>query len=291
MLDHIKITIMDNLPKETDALKIKKTDALLTILQMPMIKYMMRHFYRSPQLADADVGTFRKYVHKNDPFEMEPVTFDSPKSNVRSIAASKQAKVFYAQRNYPHALEKFNEAICWAEGTDSEHLALCYANRSVIYYDVKEYEFCLANIALAKKHNYPRKSLQKLLNREASCKQKIAKGLSQLAFVCPSLAMDDKIRHPTRPFMAAGIIQKELPGYGRGLVAERDFKVGEVILQEKAWLATNSAGSKYTNCNHCSVDNFRSLIPCPKCVSVMYAGAVFEPGRQASTDGGRNQAS
>ncbi|XP_062556683.1 SET and MYND domain-containing protein 4-like [Armigeres subalbatus] len=241
----------------------------LRISRKPMHHYIQEFMTQAPHLKHADVLLYRTYVLKNGPFIDETVAADLNKSDKRAADVRQAGNRLYLSKQYPEALEKYNESICWADGADSENLGIGYANRSAIYYDMGEYELSLANIVLAKKHNYPERLMPKLQTREHNCKEKIAEGQSQLAMRCPSLAMNVE-PHPMIPFMAAGIAQKELPGYGRSLVAERPFKAGDVILKEKAWLAAISPELKYKNCNHCSADNFYSLIPCPNCVSVMY---------------------
>ncbi|XP_001660071.2 uncharacterized protein LOC5571975 [Aedes aegypti] len=241
----------------------------LRINQKPMSLYTTEFLRLAPHLAKSDVVAYRNYVLKNGPFIDETVAPDLIKSNKRAADVRQAGNRHFLAKDYLEALEKYNESICWADGPDSEDLGIGYANRSAIYFDMGEYELSLANIALAKKHNYPERLMPKLLTREHNSKEKIATGHSKLAMRCPSLAMKVE-SHPKRPFMAAGIVQKELPIYGRSLVAERPFKAGDVILHEKAWMAAISPELKYQNCNRCSIANFHSLIPCPNCVSIMY---------------------
>ncbi|XP_019547042.3 SET and MYND domain-containing protein 4 [Aedes albopictus] len=241
----------------------------LRVNRKPMSTYTSEFMVRAPHMQKCDVTAYRNWVLKNGPFIDETVAPDLIKSNKRAADVRQAGNRLYLAKEYTEALEKYNESICWADGPDSEDLGIGYANRSAIYYDMGEYELGLANIALAKKHNYPQRLMPKLLARELNCREKITNGQSRLAMRCPSLAM--KVEpDPKIPYMAAGIVEKELPTYGRSLMAERPFKAGDVILTEKAWMAAISPELKYKNCNHCSIDNFHSLIPCPNCVSVMY---------------------
>lgn len=239
------------------------------VSKKPMSRYTMDFFRRAPHLQDSDVVNYRNFVVKKGPFINESVAPDPPKNDRKSAEVRQVGNRLYLAKDYPAALEKYNESICWAKGPDSENLGIGYANRSAIYYDMGEYELGLVNIDLAKKHNYPQRLMPKLLARELNCKEKIENDHSKRAKPCPKLTMNVE-PNPMRPFMAAGIVQKEIPGYGRSMVAERGFKAGDVILKEKAMLATIGPELKYKNCNHCSIDNFHSLIPCSKCVSVMY---------------------
>lgn len=224
---------------------------------------------QAPDLRKADVVQYLDTVQKNGPFIDEVAPPDSNKSNERASNIRKAGNRFYYSHQYTAAMKKYNKSICYAEVTNSEDLAIGYANRSAIYYNMEEYELALANIALAKKYNYPKRLMSKLRVREHNCKQKISNGNSHLTTRCPSLEINVP-KHPMRPFMAADIVQEELPTYGRSLVAVRPFEAGDVILHEKAWIAAISPELKYKNCSHCSTENFHSLIPCPNCVSVMY---------------------
>lgn len=251
------------------------------IHRKPMSNYTEEFFNRAPHLQNADVVAYRNYVLKNGPFIDETVAPDLLKSNKKAAEVRQVGNRLFLAKDFKEALEKYNESICWAEG-NSEDLGIGYANRSAIYYDMGEYELSLHNIDLAKKRSYPQRLMPKLLARELNCKEKIANGHSKCAERCLKLAMNVEA-NPKRPFMAAGIEQKELPDYGRSMVAERAFKAGDVILQEQAMLASISPELKFKNCNHCSIENFHSLIPCPNCVSVMYCSEeCLEKGLKSS---------
>lgn len=234
----------------------------------PMSNYTMEFFKRAPHLQNADVVAYRNYVLKNGPFIDETVAPDLLKSNKKASEVRQVGNRLFLAKDFIPALEKYNESICWAE-LNTEDLGIGYANRSAIYYEMDEYELSLNNIELAKKHNYPQRLMPKLLAREINCKSKILNNLPTRTQPCLKLAMNVE-GNPKIPFMADGIEQKELPRYGRSMIANRAFKAGDVLLQEKAMLTSISTELKYTNCNHCSIDNFNSLIPCPNCVSVMY---------------------
>jgi hypothetical protein len=48
----------------------------------------------------------------------------------------------------------------------SENVGIAYANRSVVYMKLGYYKTALANIQLARDHNYPASKLEKLAERE-----------------------------------------------------------------------------------------------------------------------------
>ncbi|XP_065073820.1 SET and MYND domain-containing protein 4-like [Ochlerotatus camptorhynchus] len=240
-------------------------------MQLTITRYLIEAFTKNPHLADGDMFAYRDYVQCNVPrlvSEEEERNADLPKCNVRAAKARQEGNKLYLKKNYLEALEKYNESICWAQ-IDSEDLAIGYANRTAIYYENEEYEFAMANIALAKRHKYPERLMPKLQARELRCKGKIDAGEHKSSTPCPKLVVNVE-PNPKIPFVAQGIAMKELPHFGRSMVAERDFKAGSVILCEKPMMVSISPEAKYKLCQSCSSENFLSLIPCPHCVSVMY---------------------
>ncbi|XP_062711228.1 uncharacterized protein LOC115260415 [Aedes albopictus] len=235
----------------------------------PIDQYAWEFFRRTKHMRFADVADYRSYVIKHGPFVNDSVAPDPAKNDRKAAEVRQVGNRLYLEKQYIAALVKYNESICWADGPDSEQLGIGYANRSAVFYDLGEYEYSLVNIDLAKKHNYPQRLMPKLLSREANCKDKIAGGHSRRAKPCHKLDINVET-DAKRPFCAAGIAQKVIPGYGRSMVAERSFNIGDVILSEKAMLSAIPPELKFKNCNYCSAENFNSLIPCPKCVSVMY---------------------
>lgn len=260
---------MDMLYASYVAAQIEAVVEAATMSAYPILQYATEFYQRTQHLRFTDVVDYRSYVIRNGPFVNDSVARDPPKSDQKAVEVRQIGNRLYLNKEYIDALEKYNESICWAEGPASEQLGIGYANRSAVYYDMGEYEFCLLNIHLAKKHNYPQRLMPKLLSRESNCKDKIAGGHSKRAK--PGLKLDINVETDAkRPFCAAGLVQKLIPGYGRSMVAERNFNIGDVILSEKAMLSAIPPELKFNNCCYCSAVNCYSLIPCPKCVSVMY---------------------
>ncbi|XP_001848113.2 SET and MYND domain-containing protein 4 [Culex quinquefasciatus] len=203
------------------------------------------------------------------------------KNNDRAVQLRQQGNRLYQAKRYENALEKYNESICYAEA-GSDQLAMGYANRSAIYFEQGEYEFALLNIRLARDHNYPEKLRDKLDTREKNCRLKIGEGLAKDNVPCPRLGINVEI-NPKIPCLAKGIAMKQYSGSGRGLVAERNFKAGDVILNEKAILSVVAVAFKYLYCSRCGIPNQHSLIPCPNCVHCMYCSeeCLAEDSRMA----------
>ncbi|XP_065090076.1 uncharacterized protein LOC135711222 [Ochlerotatus camptorhynchus] len=233
--------------------------------EWPLMKYYTEVKDKAPHVLAAGVAACRDYIRQKGP------TLDVPellKNDEKAAQIRLAGNRFYKEKSYSEALKKYNECICWAT-TGSEHLAIGFANRSALHYDTGEYELTLVNIMLAKKNNYPERLMPKLLAREASCRERIDKGQSRQSTMCTRFEMTIE-KNPKIPCIAKGISMKMLPGYGRSLVAEKNFKTGDVILNEKMIMASVNSGSKFLSCNYCTSDSYHALIPCPHCVSVMY---------------------
>ncbi|XP_038106280.1 SET and MYND domain-containing protein 4 [Culex quinquefasciatus] len=86
-----------------------------------------------------------------------------PKSNARAIDCRKRGNEYFHPRirQYIKAVELYNESIALA-ADNSEALAMAYANRSAICFELKEYADCLGNIRLARENPYPANLLPKL---------------------------------------------------------------------------------------------------------------------------------
>ncbi|XP_055632602.1 SET and MYND domain-containing protein 4-like [Toxorhynchites rutilus septentrionalis] len=194
--------------------------------------------------------------------------FYASKSNIKSRDLRKAGNRLFACKDYAMALTVFNESVCWAE-TGSEDLAIAYANRSAVYYQSAEYEFALKNISLAKNHYYPKRFMPKLVARELNCKAKMES--ASLEKPAGTTLLMNVEANPKIPFLAKGICMKRIAGYGRSMIAEREFDVGDIILHEKAAVTMLTCNQRYTHCNYCG-DWSHSLIPCPGCVSAMYCG-------------------
>uniref|UniRef100_A0A8D8JN18 SET and MYND domain-containing protein 4 n=1 Tax=Culex pipiens TaxID=7175 RepID=A0A8D8JN18_CULPI len=192
---------------------------------------------------------------------------EPPKCNRKAAKLRQQGNRLYLDKQYDDAVSKYNESICYAEA-GSEHLGMGYANRSAVYFEEGEYEYALVNIGLARENHNPEKFMPKLVEREEKCRERLAAGLSKGTELCYGLDLN-VAPNPKIPFIADGIAMRRYPQFGgRGLVAERDFKPGDIILDEKPMLMHLSSWRHYCSC--CAAFFRGSLIPCPGCVNAMY---------------------
>ncbi|KAL9703385.1 hypothetical protein quinque_006903 [Culex quinquefasciatus] len=225
-----------------------------------------REFLASTGGRKMDLESTWRHVLENGP-RVDDVP-ERAKSNAKAVAVRQEGNRYYADRVLDEAAEKYNESICWAE-PGSEELGIGFANRSAICYEHGDYEICLLNIALARKHNCPVKLEPKLAAREQNCRQQIAAGMSQVSVPNPRFAMNVE-SDPKIPFMAKGLRMTEVPAYGRAMVAERSFRPGDVLMKEKVFMTMSDPQYQYLHCHFCGESKLFNLIPCTDCASVMY---------------------
>lgn len=91
--------------------------------------------------------------------------------NYRNQLAHKhreQGNAYYKESMFVEALKSYNEGLQIAP-LKSDIIPLIYANRSAVYMELKQYQLCLENIALAREANYPKDKLKRLYDREVKC--------------------------------------------------------------------------------------------------------------------------
>lgn len=231
----------------------------------PYLELMIYELIDNPHLIMADIRGYRELAQKR---EVRAIP-DLPKSSFRSQELRRGANQLYARKKFGFALKDYNESICSAP-SDSEDLGIGYANRSALYYERGEFELTLANIALARKHNYPERFLPKLLAREEKCHEKRReRAMAGNAETPAKLALTSEV-HPRIPFLSKDVSLRSLPVYGIGLVAEQDLTAGDVILHEKPLMVSEGESLKFRKCNCCLSENLLHLIPCPNCTWAMF---------------------
>lgn len=214
---------------------------------------------------NANLTVYRDFVAQRD--DLIDIS-EQEKSDVMAIILRQFGNEAYAEQDFVEALQLYNHSLGNAEN-GSEQLGFGYANRSAVFYQQGEYEFALYNIDLARKHNYPEAMMPKLQAREIKCKTQLAGGHSNGS--TPNTAVDINVElNPLIPFLAKGIDMKSFRKMGRGLVAEREFTTGDVILDEKVAICSVSHSLFFLNCCHCGSEFRRNLIPCPGCAFYAY---------------------
>ena len=159
---------------------------------------------------------------------------------------------------------------------NNEELSLALANRSAALFHLKKYRECLADIDLALQYGYPAKSRPKLILRKSSCEQELAKLISNNVMetdevsTVQTTASDADQLHESRNQLEPFVVAPRNEQSGRGLIASRDIRKGELILTEKAYVAILDKRHYKTHCYHC----FKKLdvrpMACRQCSQISY---------------------
>lgn len=192
------------------------------------------------------------------------------KDNTKSNEFRQNGNVLFGSGKVFEALDLYNQSICWAESNDqSEELAICYANRSAVYYKLKMYEMCCDNIDLAKKSGYPKRLMEKLMKREMDCLDHInnVNVKSSKIEYTPKL---DIPSNPRIPFIGDCLEMKDSKDQGRYIITNSELNPGQVIAIEEPYAVTLQAINRYHRCANCLTENSLSLIPCPACTNAMF---------------------
>lgn len=218
-----------------------------------------------PNQRRGDIKAYRDLIAKKGPKVDVP---ECPKNVQKAAQVRQKGNQLYREQNYPFAVDRYILSICLAP-IGSKDLAMGYANCSAQLILQKEFEHALVLIDLAKKYHYPEPLMPKLLQREADCKRMLATGHSRVKPRSRRFELNVK-PNAKIPFLAEGITMKVLPEYGRGLVAEKEFQRGDVILDEEMVTSTATSGTKHVICGQCTSPLMSTPWPCGHCVSLVY---------------------
>lgn len=178
-----------------------------------------------------------------------------------------EGNIFFHQRRFIDALLSYNKSLCYTH-PGTEPAALCYANRSAAYLEVREFDHCLNNIQMAKDSGYPAEKLNKLNEREEKCKQ-----LMKMHVPDPE---DDpfnyfKLSYPAHekiPFLAKCIEFRQNKQYGKHLVTTQDLKAGDIVaIYEPNLFRMLDQHAQFHQCGSCWKGNCLDLLPCTGCAS------------------------
>jgi hypothetical protein len=95
--------------------------------------------------------------------QVDNIQLRRKKSHTIALHYCNEGAEFYECENFRDALEAWNKALCFA--SSRQEAATIYANRSIIFFDLELFAYCLRNILLAKSHGYSG-DMEKLLERE-----------------------------------------------------------------------------------------------------------------------------
>lgn len=159
------------------------------------------------------------------------------------------------------ALVCYNRSLCNST-PESTEFALSLANRSAVYFEIKDFELCLENIKLAIDNGYPKDKVKKLLDRREKCLQ-----LPSTA-TCDSPLDYFKLSHPPNenlPFVSNYIELRVSKMFGRHLVTTEALKTGDIICIEEPFHKFINNERRFSHCVNCLKSEKLNLIPCGGC--------------------------
>lgn len=195
-------------------------------------------------------------------------------------------------------------------GGESKALAMGYANRSAVLFELNFYGKCLENIELAFECGYPEELREKLETRRERClaglqiadqvektlspKKGGAAGLQTHLLPSSSPSFREKMLAPTAlkdlftevvkeipkviepnpsiPALSKAVKVSHCPGKGRCLVATRDISTGEVIGVERAYSVSIDMEEISRYCSNC-LRFCLTPLPCPSCTKIVYCSS------------------
>lgn len=194
------------------------------------------------------------------------------KSNAIAESCRIKGNQSYANKEFLDALDSYNRCLCFAE-PGSKLIALAYANRSAIYFEMKLYENCLKNLKLAMQNGYPTESIDKLKKREEislsminnnsnSSSRNVLLGAEYLKLTYKA---NEKL-----PFLADCLEIKNDKIFGRYIITKKALKPGDIICCEEPFSKIVLPTHRFKYCANCLNDNFLDLISCTGCTSTMF---------------------
>lgn len=170
----------------------------------------------------------------------------------------------YKASRFFDALVWYNKSICNSV-LGSQEMALGFANRSAVYMEIKEYEFCIENINLAIECGYPAEKQKTLNLRLEKCRDMLA--------ILEKDPFDDpwnffQLSHPPNkaiPFVAKCIKMLYSEKFGRHLVTTKALKTGDIIIIEKPYHKFLHNTARFSHCSNCLKSEKLNLLPCLEC--------------------------
>ncbi|KAK7084937.1 hypothetical protein SK128_013959 [Halocaridina rubra] len=215
-----------------------------------------------------------------------------PRESETSIMEDRRTSDDY--KIFPHMKVSDYFANCDGEITS---MAKCYANRSAALLELKCYDKCLRDIDLAYKYGYPKDLYDKLETRKERClsarnevdmdqhvREILLRPLNPFdnnIFKNPNEALQYILYmkkkeppflqdpNPVIPAFSKAVKVVCTPKKGRGLVATRNIKPGEILAVEDAFCLNVAEPRVYSYCGHCATVCIDPL-PCPGCGVIVY---------------------
>lgn len=187
------------------------------------------------------------------------------KNNIKALQFLITANDLYERRRYCEALLSYNHSLCYA--VPKTRFALVgYAKRSLIYFDLKEYDLCLANIELAiENHN---------LDDEPVNFDDLKSECIELMKTHRPVPDEDplnffRLSHPPNvklPHLSECLELRVNEKFGRHLITTRDLAVGDIVAVTDFSFIFFDKRARLHHCSQCTTSATKlNLIPCTGC--------------------------
>lgn len=167
----------------------------------------------------------------------------------------------YDKNNFLNAMKLYNKSVAYSP-LNSETLALAYANRSAVCYQMGRYKDCLSNITLAKEF-YPTKYKDKLIEREQKTVQLLLKEKDP--------KNDKEILLTLTPHNHISTIANCLELKNGSVHTNRDLYPGDIVVTEKPLTMLHSC--TYDQCMYC-LRKSHTMIACERCNHAMFCNII-----------------
>lgn len=186
----------------------------------------------------------------------------------------------HGEDTHMQVLSLYSKSIAFAP-ENSEVLALAFGNRSALLLHMQKYEECIIDIDKAvsisksdelKTKLLARKETSKKLINEINLKKisetKICKGFAGEK-VSKKLEIPKIVPSKKVPCISKGVTLRNSEKFGRHMVADKDFKPGEIIGVEEAYVGFPQPDKLYVIFSHC-LSQMWNGIPCDFCSMSIY---------------------
>lgn len=186
------------------------------------------------------------------------------KNNIEAAKILLNGNVLYEKGRHCEALLSYNRSLCLAE-PGTQITAVCYGKRSLVYFDLKEYELCLANIALATQ-NHSADEAVKFDDLKSQCFQlmkthRYAPDEDPMNFFKLSYPANAKL-----PCLSDCLELHVNKKFGRHIISTRNLNVGDVVAVTDFSFIFFDKRARLHHCSHCTKSSTKlNLIPCTGC--------------------------
>lgn len=186
------------------------------------------------------------------------------KDNSEAVKFLLNGNSLYEKRQHCEAILSYNRSLCFAE-PETQIASLCYGKRSLVYFDLKEYELCLANIELSIGDN-PVDQTVKFDDLKSECSRAMksyrrAPDEDPMNFFKLSYPANEKL-----PCLSDCLEMRVNKKFGRHIISTRNLNVGDIIAVTDFSFIFFDKRARLHHCSHCASSSTKlSLIPCTGC--------------------------